>query len=185
MIKTIKQVKISFLIILILTLIISCPNKLPIENNNKIEETRDENGHLEQINYYDNDTLYKTEFYEYLNKHDEESRLIKTVENEEITYEMEECWKVAYCLQNNTYKFSGALGYIFSNRREKFGEININDKTIEFIDGLNRIFSYDIESGILTGEYTFSIVYNFTDGSYEEIGSSEDGNKIIMILAED
>lgn len=185
MIKTIKPVKISFLIILILTLIISCPNKLPIENNNKIEETRDENGHLEKIEYFNNGTLYKTEYYEYLNKHDDESRLVKTVESGEITYEMEECWKIAYCLQNNTYKYSGAMGVIFPKRREKFGEINTDNKTIEFIDGLDRIFSYDIESGILTGEYTFSIVYNFTDGSYEKIGSSEDGNKNVMILAED
>ena len=62
----IKIAKISFLFTLSLILIISCPNKLPIENNNKIEETRDENGHLEKIEYFNNGTLYKTEFYEFI-----------------------------------------------------------------------------------------------------------------------
>lgn len=144
----IKIAKISFLFILPLILIISCPNKLPIENNNKIEETRDENGHLEQINYYDNDTLYKTEFYEYLNKHDEESRLVKTVENGEITYEMEECWKVAYRLQNNTFKLGGELGYIYSTT-QKFDEINKSDKTIYMTQSNDTSGClYDIENMI-------------------------------------
>ena len=80
-----------FLFIFILCLLlISCPQD-PNKGKGTSAETRDENGHLQEITYYDkNHNVYKTEYYEYLNKHDDESRLVKTVENGQTTYEMEE-----------------------------------------------------------------------------------------------
>ena len=180
----IKIAKISFLFTLSLILIISCPNKPPIENNNKIEETRDDNGHLKKIEYFNNGTLYKTEYYEYLNKHDEESRLIKTVENEEITYEMEECWKIAFALQNNTYKYAGQMGQIYPNRRTSFGKIENSQIIVNTSHAGTGI--YDIKSQTYTMDFDKNVqitikFYTFNINQFST-GSGNDGNERVYQL---
>lgn len=147
-----KKLFITFFIILSLFAYISCKHGPKISENKYVEQ-RDENGHLTQIDYYKNGSIYKTEYYEYLNSHHDESKLMKTVENGEVTYEMEECWKLAYCLEQNTYRYDGDLYYFYPNRHDTFGKINFNNNSIDYKDGLNRNFIYDIISQQYFGEY--------------------------------
>ena len=195
MIKTIKPVKISFLIIFLLILLVSCPNKPSIDNKNRTEEKRDENGHLEKIEYFNNGTLYKTEYYEYLNKHDEDSRLIKivindiiddemeqydrTVEDGQTIYEMKDCWKVAYALQNNIY-----IGYVITQGHELtdgrlrgFESIQNNQATIVmYVDEEKTTTAiYFIKTYSFQMDYDPKLIgqilnYNFEKNEFNEIG---------------
>ena len=195
-----------FLFIFILCLLLtSCPQD-PNKGKGTSAETRDENGHLQEITYYDkNNNVYKTEYYEYLNKHDDDSRLIKvvindiiddemeqydrTVEDGQTIYEMKVCWKQAY-----VYKFDGVLSIIYPNRREVFGQIDFNEKTIPYCRNTNENETYYIldctaSRGGRTDFYSKLKLIYLGENRYEitwlDPERESDGNRNIFILAED
>ena len=177
-----------FLFIFILCLLLtSCPQD-PNKGKGTSAEKRDENGHLQEITYYDkNHNVYKTEYYEYLNKHDDDSRLIKvvindiiddemeqydrTVEDGQTTYEMKVCWKQAYVLRLNTFKPDHCeVAALIGDRREYFSDISDNKMSFNYKEHSNSsdsIYEYDIETCIgkpTFGSGTYVYKYYFDQG---------------------
>ena len=199
-----------FLFIFILCLLlISCPQD-PNKGKGTSAETRDENGHLQEITYYDkNHNVYKTEYYKYLNKHDEDSRLIKvvindiiddemeqydrTVEDGQTIYEMKVCWKQAYVLRLNTFKPDHCEeAAMIGSRRQYFGDIDNNSMIYNYKEYPNSHVStyiYDIETRMVDGDICYT--YHFDQGYLNQgyltnrwIGNGSD-NSVTWYIVDD
>ena len=187
-----KKVGLILFLVFCFFIVLSCNQEPKV----KSKEIRDENGHLKQVDYYNkDDTLYKTEYYEYLNKHDEDSRLVKIVikgnfsdeleqydrtfdtESNTTIYKMQDCWKQAYIFQKNIYKLNHCeVAALYPKYRVIFGEIQGDTMPVKARVNSSVEEVYDIKTRrtiselISFYEYSDSLVfvYNF-DAEYFEV----------------
>ena len=177
-----------FLFIFILCLLLtSCPQD-PNKGKGTSAEKRDENGHLQEITYYDkNHNVYKTEYYEYLNKHDDDSRLIKvvindiiddemeqydrTVEDGQTIYEMKVCWKQAYVLRLNTFKPDHCEEAVMIGKYRKYFSDFLDNNKMTIIysesgspESVNAKYEYDTISCLATASSSYIYTYHFNQG---------------------